>query len=274
MGYCDDHHPLGEVHAPDLRLPACVNGCHPVENERQRRAGIALEHDQQHPFAEKLWAFDSNLSDLLVLAAYHNPRLGMPEARVVERSAVALGRLADKALRSAGETGIQGPDPRQNALRIAKRRRSRKPDRSFPSRPHRSDPEADSDRMRAIFSSLARAIAAMPRIDGWDEMRRVAELIADNIERLFQRYDELKTRRPDLLNRCLTVGLHHRQVGTEALESVESLDDDGGEIAPLMCRYAAYIKRCLAFAVELCEACNADEADAALGRFAAAVLAR
>jgi hypothetical protein len=246
--------------------------CHPIATERQRRAGVALEHGQAHPFAEKLWAFDSGLSDILVLSAYHNPRLGEPEARAVERSAVALGRLADMASRSAGETGIQGPDPRRNALRIARRRGSRNPDRSLPSGPQPFDPEVAGDRVREIVTVLGTAIAAMPQVDGPDEMKRVADLIGSNFDHLSQRFDELEARgRSETLTRCITIGVDRRQAATEALETVEDLDD-ALEIVPIMQKYTAYIEQYLAFAVEICEACDADQAEAALERFAAAVI--
>lgn len=274
FGYCEDHHPLGEVHAPTVTIPSCVAECHPVATERQRRAGVTLEHDEEHPFAEKLWAFNAGLSDLLVLSAYHNPRFGEPEARAIERSAVALGRLTDKASRAAGEAGIQGPDPRGNAIRIARRRRSRNPDHSFPSRPQPFDPEAAGDRIGEIFAVLGDATAAMPQVDGLDDMKQLADLVCNNFGHLSQRFDELEAQgRSETLARCIAVGVDHRQAATEAFESVENLDD-ASEITPIIQRYTAYITRYFAFTVELCEASDVHEAEAALDRFASAVVAQ
>lgn len=274
FGYCEDHHPLGEVHAPAVTLPSCVAECHPVLSERQRRAGVALEHGQAHSFAERLWALNAGLSDLLVLSAFHNPRFGEPEARAIERSTVALGRLTDKASRAAGEAGVEGPNPRRNAIRVARRRRSRNPDRSYPSRPQPFDPETAGDRMVEIFAALSDAAAAMPQVDGLHEIKRVADLVGNGFDHLSRLFAELERRGwSETLARCIAIGVDHRQAATEALETVENLDD-AGAVAPIVHAYTAYIARYLAFTVQLCEASDADEAEAALQRFASAVIPR
>jgi hypothetical protein len=231
-----------------------------------------LDHDVERPAAEDVWAFDVGLSDLLYLTAFNKPELGEQEARAVERSAVAIGRLADSAARSAGDVGIRGPDPRANTMRIARRRNRRRADRSVPTNPQPFDPETGEARIREIFGVMARAMATMPQAGGVDQMTRVAETVFQRFDNLSQRFGELEARgRAETLWRCMAVGLHHRQVSTEALEGVEQAEDVC-EIAPIVRGYSAFIDRALEFVVELAEAPSAEEAEAALDRFATAVI--
>ena len=268
---CEDHHPLGEVHAPEVTVPACTGDCHPTASERQRRAGVALEHDQEHSFAEKVWAYDAGLSDLLALMAFNRPELGEQEVRAVERSSVAFGRLVDTAARSVGEPGIQGPSPRANTLRVARRRNSRRPDRSLPAHPHEADDTLTPERMQELFGVMAAATATLPQDGGVDEMTHIARTLADRGENLAERFAELEERHADTLARCIAVGKHHREVSTAAIESVER-PEDCFEIGPITQSFAAYIDHYLAFAVDVAQARDVEEAEAALERFAAAVL--
>lgn len=272
VSYCDRHHPLGEVHAPAITIPSCIDQCHPTASERQQVAGVALEHDRELPFAERLWAFDSGLSDLLFLTAFNKPYLGEPEARAVERSASAVGRLADRVARSVGEPGIEGPSPRANAMRLAGRRTWRRPDRSVPAEPHPFDPETAPQRVQALLGVVAEAIETMPPHDRVDEVLSLAQSITESISVLGERCGELEARgHGPTLMRCLAVGRDHRQTATEALERVHT-PRDGYEAAPAIQSYTAYGDSFLAFLRELSEARDVEEAEAALRRLADAVI--
>jgi hypothetical protein len=264
---------MGRAHFPDVVVDACAKECHPVLGERHANAGVVLEHGVERGTGEDVWAFASGIGDLLFLLAWNTPELGEDEARATEAMDVAYGRTSDVVARAGGAEGIAGPDPRSNAMRVARRRGTRHVDRSTPRRdaPPR-DPDTELERMAQLSEAVAGGIAAMADHGASDEYVNAARAIADGQRVLFDRFNELEARgRADDLFACIGVGLEHRAATTGALQAVGQVGDLP-ERWPVAQAYDKFISRYTTFMVELTEAADADAAERALHRLVADVL--
>ena len=186
---------------------------------------------------------------------------------------VSLGRMLDLTFRTAGETGIQGPNPRVNDLRVARRRHWRP--RDF-NKPRRAAPPFDEttalERFKALLEMLTRAQHALPEQLDDPAIRNAAHRLtqsADSVLRGVGWLDQ-RGRRPEV-SACIREVLRRRTSVNRKLEAVETLAE-GGRALPALDSYDESIRAYIEFGLALGQARDAEEAEAALDRLIAALL--
>jgi hypothetical protein len=115
------HHPVGRARVLNATVPLCRR-CHNEQSERQRDAGVELT--AASPSArEDLWAFAIGFQSLL--SAYAQSIAGGAVDERAERAFMGLVREVIRTCPQEPEAGV-GPDPITNAVRDARRTRSRR----------------------------------------------------------------------------------------------------------------------------------------------------